>query len=205
MQEKSIGMGNSSEVELDASQQETLNQVLGSNKNPTACTWMWEAAPFKAWQELSRIAYYKADYIFNTYKKDFHRILAAKRILLRFTKQYSLVTGDDSNGKYVMSELSNAVSYFCAIYNERLFLKEDFTQWPNMQFLLGLARQSELLGGPESDVLDNLQKYDRFKLSMDVDVKIGKDGGYEMAHLQGDNYVALVPIRTRFIASAWYW
>lgn len=174
---------------------QTLSQVLGSKSHPTACTWMFNANPWQAAQKLMQIAFNKADYLFDTYKGDFHRLPAVTNILLEFTKQYSLLTGGVGTDAYVIPKVRNAASNFFSTYTERVFIKEDFTQWSNMKFLFKLARQCAILGDETSDntLIGLIQKYDSFKISIDVNCKLGRDGGYEQAHLQGDNYVALMP------------
>ncbi|MEO9022520.1 MAG: hypothetical protein ABI237_08335 [Ginsengibacter sp.] len=194
-QESLLGMDNDPRWATNDPFTQELDNALGSSKHPTACTWMRSDDPMKAAQEIVEIAFRKADYLFHTYRKDFSRLSCVTRCLLRMTRQRELITGDESDGDYVLGEARNAVSYFCSIYTERIFLKEDFTQWPNMKFLMGLVRQSALLGNElvGNNVFNDFQKYDRFKLSMDVNVKAGKGDDYEIIHLQGDNYVALVP------------
>ena len=194
-QEHLLGMDNDPGLTANDPFAQALDNALGSSKHPTACTWMLDADPMKAAQEIIEIAFRKADYLFHTYRKDFTRLSCVTRCLLRMSRQRELITGDESDADYVLGEARDAVSYFCSIYTERIFLKEDFTQWPNMKFLMSLARQSALLGNEtiSDELINDFQKYDHFKLSMDVNVKAGKGDDYEIIHLQGDNYVALVP------------
>jgi hypothetical protein len=60
--------------------------------------------------------------------------------------------------------------------------------------MLGLYRQQALLGfdndGSTKDYLQRLQKiWNGFKLSIEMDIKIGKDNGYRLAHLKGECHI----------------
>jgi len=72
----------------------------------------------------------------------------------------------------------------------------DWKQLANVPFVMGLIRQKSLLDGNNEDA--DFKNYctmltaiiNNFYLSIEMDVKVGKNGGYELCHLKGETKIA---------------
>jgi hypothetical protein len=72
--------------------------------------------------------------------------------------------------------------------------KNDWRQIANFPLLLSLARDRELMGSEDGKESDDLYKevvhiINGFKLSVDMDIKIGVNDGYKLAHLKGQCHI----------------
>lgn len=75
----------------------------------------------------------------------------------------------------------------------------DYTLALSTSFMLGTMREYAMLGGKDKDYLQGGTKYEkalrfnRFKLDIKVSGRIEKDGGGQLADLNGKNYFAAMP------------
>ena len=178
---------------------QTVDQMLGSKKHPTTCTWLYDASANlpKVTDFLFHRVFYKAQSLFKQYKGDEHNLTAIIKIYLNATREMILFSGNTTTEDPVLKDVGNVMYNFFVKYRERVFIKHDFTQLPNIKFLCSLARECALLGYDKDPLVNNfcedLIRYDRFKLSFDIDAKEGENGVYMLAHLKGDNYIRAVP------------
>ena len=178
---------------------QTIIEMLGSYQHPTTCTWMRDADEnlSEAVDFLVNRYYYKAQALFYKYKKDEHYLQGIIKIYLKASRQRMLTISESNYSKDpTLADVGEAEYDFFVKYRERIFIKHDWTQLPNIKFLFSLARETALLGHEDqlvNNFLKDFIKYDRFKLSMDVAVKEGTQGAYQLARLTGDNYISAVP------------
>ncbi len=171
---------------------ENLNdQLYGSKSNPTPCSWLpgCDYDLKKALDFLVEREVQKGAYLFKKYRKDYYHLSAAVRVCLSAERSYCLYSGNDREQDAILAEIGGAMGSFKNDYFNRIFSKHDWTQLPNVGFLLELMREYELLGGSAGNEVDDFLKADRFKLSVDVDCKLGGNGEYQLAHISGDNYI----------------
>jgi len=167
------------------------DQLYGSKSHPTSCSWLLgceydlkNALDFLVYREVE-----KGEYLFKKYRKDYYHLTAANRVWLSALRNYSLYSGNSSTGDVAIAEIGGALGAFEYNYFNRIFGKDDWTQLPNISFLIELMREHELLGGAEGHELEKFLNADRFKMSIDVDCKMGANGEYQLAHINGDNYI----------------
>lgn len=70
----------------------------------------------------------------------------------------------------------------------------DYSIALNIQTMLTVERQFQLLGSdvPRMNIYEMLN-FNQFKMNVDLSAKISGDGGFQLAHLRGDNWFAAVP------------
>lgn len=181
------------------SQKEMVVKKIGSKKSPTQCTWIWEAASElpELLNRLTLITLNKAEYLFETYKGDYHKLSAVIRIYLRAKRDYMILTGN-TNEDHVLEKINGALVKFLSNYQERMYFNHEYKLFANIEFLFFLARQVSLTENRNNSTTDkyfieDFLNYNRFKLHFDIDCKTGSEGGYILAHIQGDNYIRIVP------------
>jgi len=135
----------------------------------------------------------RADQMVRDNRKNFRAIHAIARTWCQTFRDVALLTGSTSNEDEGLRELADiAVLAIDHYYDE--FRHNDWRQIGNLTWMLDLIRSEALLAG-ESDsrgmeYVGKLQKiWNGFKLSIEMDVKIGKDGGYRLAHLKGECHI----------------
>ena len=147
----------------------------------------------QAVNDIALHAFLRADKMMRDNRKNFKAASAIAKTWLTGARSVALLTGSTSMEEGGFAELSGifalAVDYY---YNE--LKKNDWRQIGNLTFMLGLMRGQSLVAGHENSLFDEylarlLKVINGFKLTIEMDVKIGKDGGYRLAHLKGEGHV----------------
>jgi hypothetical protein len=173
--------------------------LLGSPQHPTPCTWMGEAynkLP-EALVTLHLIARNKAETVFRRYyKTDEHRVRAILQLYLTACQAYILASGSSAEEDAELSLCGEAAYFIFSRLTDKLFHQRDYTMLANIPLLFGACRDLVLLTNSrttDDNFIKDFFNFDRFKLTLDVDCKMGGEGMYQLAHLKGDNYIRALP------------
>jgi len=134
----------------------------------------------------------RADKMMRENRKNFKAATAICRAWTTGARDVALTTGNTS-AESELPELAAIIAKGVDYYTEK-FRQRDWRQIGNLTYILGLMRQEALLGtdndGFFQDYLARLLRvWNGFELKIEMDVKIGKDGGYRIAHLKGHGHI----------------
>lgn len=153
-----------------------------------ACSFIDFYKLYDAVRFLAMRGYWKADKMFQDHKNDWMAWEAITRTICEGARNAILITSNSSLEDNIFTELIPLVDKAFEYYYN-LLSKNDWTQVGNLPYIVGLARNIELFGADSKQSDDFIQSIIKinngFELTIEMDVKIGKDGGYHLAHLKG--------------------
>lgn len=169
--------------------------IAGSKAHPNSCAWL-STAPDEIWDAVIKIAkYYKAKVI-NLYEK-YHAVPGAEyaliRVLLSVERQCLLLGLPDTDE--VMDKVTAIILHAKKDYEDRLLVNKEYMQLANFAYYFGILRQYALMGGEVNadEVINKFNEANHFTLSVDMNIKMGKDRGYAIAHVKGSTAVVATP------------
>jgi len=140
-------------------------------------------------------AYRRSMELLRRYHKDFRAVTSIAKVVLAALRDWALF-GGNCNEQDAFDQLSGLLASNIDFYMSKL-RQHDWKQLANIPFILGLMREQALLAGNNGDgglkdLLSLVTKImNGFHLSIDMDIKIGKDGGYMLCHLKGESKIAI--------------
>lgn len=153
-----------------------------------ACSFVDFYKLYDAVRFLAMRGYDKADKMFHDHKKDWKAAEAIARTVVESERNVILLTGNNAMEDNVIQELIPLIDQSFEYYYG-ILLHNDWTQIGNLVFIIGQLRNEAMLGANMDKFDDFLQRITQivngFELTIEMDVKIGKDGGYHLAHLKG--------------------
>jgi hypothetical protein len=150
----------------------------------------------EALKDIANHEYRRSMELIRRYKKDFRAAEAIIRTSLAGVRQEMLVSCNGDISNYAFEELASLVAMNIDFYMNKL-RQHDWKQLANVPYIMGLIRQKELLeqnsdNATFKDLCSILSTIlNGFHLSIDMDIKIGKDGGYNLCHLKGESKIAI--------------
>ncbi len=158
------------------------------------CAYMDVEALAKAVYDISYHAFARGDKMRRDNKKNYKAISAIVQTWCRGTRQFMLLSGSKNVEDPGLAEMSGLAGFGVEYYYNK-FRQNDWRQIGNYPYLLELMRTGALLSGNTDDTffqkyLQQLQRiWNGFKLTVEMDTKIGKDGGYRIAHVKGEGHI----------------
>jgi hypothetical protein len=161
---------------------------------PNPCAYLDLYKLNEAVHDIFYHAYRRSQELLRRYRKDFRASTAITKTCLSGARNWELF-GGTINEDYIFQELGSLVSQSIEFYEQKL-KQHDWKQLANIPYILSLLRDKALLAGGIGEDNDLKNWFDltsnylnNFHLSIDMDIKIGKDGGYELAHLKGETKI----------------
>lgn len=181
--------GSSANVAMEDGMQEAVNNAFNKKKNG-ACSYIDDYKLNKAIQFLPLRMYSRAEKLFKDYRnnvKTFHTVINIFLLAARGVELMGLKQG----GADVLEECLSLAEKAFGYYSDKLFIEHDWSQLANIPFLFSLESGLRLLGAPKSGFSEKIQNLlNSFHLEIEMNVKLGKDIGYVIAHLKGDEKIA---------------
>ncbi len=144
---------------------------------------------------IAQHLYWRAEKLVTKYQKRFKAAEAVTRTYLSVARDYILIsalkgTGQSNPEDQYFPILAGMIYQNFYFYFDKL-KHNDWKQVGNLTYMLSLCRNSSLLGSNSADYdFDkNLAKiaevFNGFELTVEMDVKTGKEKGYWISHLKG--------------------
>jgi hypothetical protein len=131
----------------------------------------------------------KAEQLFRDNKTNYGALMPVIKIYLGALRQAALLGINDGGTDRVLQELGTSVKGLYDKLIDQLLKKKDYSLIGSIPFIIGLSREYILLtGNTQTGIDEDMPKligFTHFKLTIDMDVKLGKGGGYIIAHLKG--------------------
>jgi hypothetical protein len=141
--------------------------------------------------DITYHAYARANKMMLENRKNFKVIEAVSQTWLKAVRKLELISGANMAGEG-LREIGATMALAVDHYTTELE-QNDWRQIGNIPYIVGLMHKQALLGGGEAgfpDFLARLQRlWNGFKLTIEMDIKVGKDGGYELEHLKGEGHI----------------
>lgn len=181
-------------ITTDNEQGRILDQAFRRSKDPSKtgpCAYidfydLNDAIVFLAIRLKSR-----AEKLLRDYENDYAATKAVLKTYLSVMRLNSLL-GLSTNVKY--GDLAYMSHELYDHYFDELVKKHDWTQLSNIFFLIKLERQCQLLGSNEFPAKEGFQKLlevlNSFQLKIEMDIKVGRQGGYIITRLKGKSKIA---------------
>ncbi len=179
---------------------QAIDDAFGTRRHPTECSYLNDASDElnKAIRIIVLSGMDKANALWKKYKKDAQRlrpIIVVVLSMLREVQMLGLSTGKEEDDFF-----ENAGQYIQKLYedwSDKLIKDHDYSKLADIPFILGMAREAEMLGGPKgifaqqrnAERFNTLINFDRFKLTIDLDTKVGENQNYDNLHFHGEGYV----------------
>jgi len=142
--------------------------------------------------DITRHAFARADKMMRENRKNFKVVEAVSRTWFKAVRKLESISGASGIEDNGMMEIAATLALAVDHYTTEL-RQNDWRQIGNIPFIVGLMHEEALIGGSESgfvDFLTRLQKiWNGFKLTIEMDIKVGKNGGYEIEHLKGEGHI----------------
>lgn len=136
--------------------------------------------------------YLRAEKLVRANQNNFKAAKAILRTYLSICRNWELFSGSEHAFESMQGYLSSLIQQNIDFYHNAL-THNDWRTIGNIPFIISLYREVELLGANDQDFdkyLARLQKIvNGFKLSIEMDIKIGQNGGYRLAHVKGDCHI----------------
>ncbi|HEV2355563.1 MAG TPA: hypothetical protein VGR89_15040, partial [Puia sp.] len=174
---------------------ELENAFRKNKQNPSAagaCSFIELSYFSDAVLAIAHHLYLRAEKMVYSNKNNYKAAGAIIRAFLKQARAWGLLSGnmEGDNMLPVLADLAGqAVNYYI-----NAFRHDDWRQVGNAVLILGMIRDEQLLGGTNDnkgmDYINQLLKImNGFELSIEMDVKIGKDAVYYLAHLKGKCHI----------------
>jgi hypothetical protein len=143
---------------------------------------------------IAKHLYWRAEKLVNKYHTHYKAVAAVARTYFSVARDFMLISALDGR-----SSADNTDSYFPIIASmiranvndhlDKLEKQHDWKEIGNLSYILDLNRNVALLGSEGTDDLKTLDRirniYNGFSLTIEMDVKTGKEKGYWISHLKG--------------------
>ena len=141
-------------------------------------------------QELTAIWYFlngrmgrMAKQLLKDSRKNYKIIIPVAKVLFSLQKNIDNPNTDN---------LNNAAGIYAKLADtlfRQLKKEKDYTLLRAIPFMISLNQEAQVLNGTDDGMnfRGKLQLVGRFKLTTEMDIKMGKDGGYIIAHLKGES------------------
>lgn len=153
--------------------------------------------------ELQRIdneGWRMIDFVMNRAAKRFNTLLekyssdpnyapAVLQAILPTDRQMQLMGGDNPFPEGYISNLYVTISNRI----QRAINEKDYSIALNLPLLLQTERTMQLFGTSDGGLLEEMIKFNQFKLNMNVSGKINAKGAYILGQVRGDNWFAAIP------------
>jgi hypothetical protein len=173
--------------------EEKIDQLFHDDKTDasksSACAYidsyrLNDAVKFLVQREL-----WRAEKLVKDNRENLKAAIPVVRVYLMALKNNELMgfsTGED------FGEIQQLVLQEYEYYFNKLVKEHDWSQLANIPFILSLLREYELLGAPEkdADITQLYQLLNSFYLNIEMEIKVGKEGGYMLTHLKGKTKIA---------------
>ena len=176
---------------------DTYNELFAANKkDPTKsapCSYMSMDDLSRAALDITIHGYRRAEKMRHDNQKNWQASAAIIKTWATGARNVQLLGCSSGQMDAEFPELAALVGRGVEYYVEKI-RQNDWRQIANLTFILSLMRQQALLGNDNDaafqDFLKRLQRiWNGFKVTIEMAVKIGKDGGYRIAHVKGQGYV----------------
>jgi len=157
------------------------------------CAFMDAEKLARAVYDISHHAFMRADKMMLDNRKNYKALEAVAKTWLTGARNFILISGATGTDDKGISELSATAGLAIEHYAKE-FQQNDWRQIGNVPFIFGLMRQKALLGDNDDSYFQEFfHRFQRiwngFKLTVEMDIKIGKDGGYRIAHVKGEGHI----------------
>ncbi|HVU57562.1 MAG TPA: hypothetical protein VHD83_21010 [Puia sp.] len=167
-----------------------------NKKDPSgsgACAYLSVSELYQAVFETLHHLYYRAEKLVLTNNKNFKAASAIIRTYITVAREWELLSGSETAFSSIQPELAGLIKRNIDFYFDA-FKHNDWRTIGNIPFILSLYREEGMFNeGNDQDFqeyLPQLQKIcNGFKLSIEMDIKIGQNGGYRLAHVKGDCHI----------------
>jgi hypothetical protein len=166
------------------------NKQDPSKAGPCAYLDMWALSD--ACYGIAKHIYKRAEKMVYDNKANYAAAEAIIRTYNSIERTWCLFSGqkEDESMKTVLSNLlEKAVNHYISELK-----KNDWQQIGNFALIMDLIRSEELMGGKNTEkglqfCNDFIKIINGFKMTIDMDVKIGVNDGYKLAHLKGECHI----------------
>ncbi|MFI5185569.1 MAG: hypothetical protein ACHQF0_02525 [Chitinophagales bacterium] len=148
-------------------------------------------------RDIAQHGYRRSVELVRRYHKTFKASAAVTKVFLKGAHDWMLFSGlNDIQIQNHLPELASMIGDNFNFYYDKL-RQHDWKQLANIPFMIGLLNQKFLLSGKESkaELIDLFAKMsdilNNFRLKIDMDIKVGKEGGYELTHVKGETKIAI--------------
>ena len=122
--------------------------------------------------------------LLNDYRKNYKTVIPVMKVCLMSDKDANLLGAPESGMLYDLASLPRLVR---DTLMKQLTKQKDYTMLSEVPLMVLMDKDYSLLSGnSDAEFLnDIIYSIGRFKLTVEMDIKMGKDGGYIIAHLKG--------------------
>jgi hypothetical protein len=183
---------------------QAIDDAFGTRRHPTACSYLNDASDElnKAIRIIVLSGMDKANALWKKYKRDAQRlrpIIVVVLSMLREVQMLGLSTGKEEDDFF-----ENAEQFIQKLYedwSDKLIKDHDYSKLADIPFILGMAREAEMLGGGPKDFFsqqknsqrfNTLINFDRFKFTIDLSTKVGENQNYDNLHFHSEGYVIAI-------------
>jgi len=175
---------------------EGLGDLFSKNKkDPSksgACAFMDIWALSDACYGIAHHVYMRAEKMMYDNRNNYKAAPAIIRTYLEIHRSWCLISGQDDDAT-VLSVVQNLLNKDIDHYLDEL-KKNDWRQIANFPLMMSLIRNEELMGSESGkkgeDYYQSMVKIiNSFRLTVDMDIKIGVNNGYKLAHLKGECHI----------------
>lgn len=173
-----------------------IDATFGNTYHPTSCTFLFNAE-YDLRRALEAIVLHelaRADALWRKYRKDHMRLAPVIAVNLRILRDASMLGFHTASGEF-MAGAAEEMFRFYEEWSDKLLKERDFSQIPNIPFMLLTYRQSVLLGHDQSSEqrdMNDLINFNRFKLTIDLRTRVGKGSAFQTLHFHGQGYLLAV-------------
>lgn len=138
----------------------------------------------------------RAILLLDKYLDDPYRLGTVMEFVLRTDRELQLmgtVVREETafkNRDYLPAVMETMNRFFLNAFREK-----DYTIGLNFRLILAQERTNQLLGlyKKEQNLLEELLRFNQFKVNSNITAKLGQDAGYIMGHVRGDNWFYALP------------
>jgi len=142
--------------------------------------------------DIAHHAFSRADKMMHENRKNFKAVEAVAKTWLKAAHDLIMIGGDAGIENEGLAEIG-AIRALAVDYYLGELQHNDWRQIGNIPFLIDLMHKEALTSGKESGSGDFparlRQIWNGFELSIDMDIKVGRDGGYVIIHQKGKCHI----------------
>jgi len=175
---------------------EGLGDLFSTNKKDPAksgaCAFIDVGALANATYGIAHHVYMRAEKMMYDNKNNYKAAQAIILTYLTMHRSWCLISGQDDDAS-VLPVVQNLLDKDIEHYLDEI-RKNDWRQIANFPLIASLIRNEELMGSENSKKGDEFYQrmvkiINSFRLTVDMDIKIGVNGGYKLAHLKGECHI----------------
>ena len=157
-----------------------------------ACSFLDISALSEAVNGITHHVYLRAEKLVRTNKKNWQAVEPILRTFLIIARQWVLLSGNTADDGEMQPDLDELIGQAADHYIKDLE-NNNWRQIGNLTLIMDLLRTYELMGGTPATGAEYLQRLlkvaNGFELTADMDIKIGQDKSYKLAHLKGKTHI----------------